>query len=126
IMIAALFAPLLAFYRVVLYLVAKPTALVLEYWLGPEGVTLFRERDFRALMTRHAGDPNTDLGRLEAVGALNFLDLDDIPVGREGEAVDPLSIISLPMSDSKPVLPAFERSSTDPLLRQIDASGRKW
>ncbi len=124
--IAALFSPLIGFYQIVLYPVAKPTALVLEYWLGPEGVSLFRERDFRALMARHAGDPGTDLGRLEAIGALNFLDLDDIPVGREGEPLDPLSIITLPTRDGRPALPAFERSSKDPFLRQIDASGRKW
>ncbi|MFZ0837995.1 MAG: CNNM domain-containing protein [Xanthobacteraceae bacterium] len=124
--VAAFFSPLIKIYQVILYIVAKPTALVLEYWLGPEGVMLFRERDFRALITRHAGDPGTDIGRLEAIGALNFLDLDDVPVGREGEPIDPRSIISLPMLSGKPVLPAFERSPKDPFLRQIDASGHKW
>jgi metal transporter CNNM len=124
--VAAFFSPLIRFYQIVLYVVAKPTALVLELWLGPEGVMLFRERDFRALIARHAGDPNTDLGRLEAIGALNFLDLDDVPVGREGELIDPRSVIALPMLNGKPVLPALERSPKDPLLRQIDASGHKW
>lgn len=124
--IAAFFSPLIRLYQIILYIVAKPTALVLEYWLGPEGVQLFRERDFRALIARHAGLPGTDLGRLEAIGALNFLDLDDVPVTHEGEPIDPLSIISLPMADSKPVLPAFERSPKDPFLRKIEASGRKW
>ena len=124
--IAAFFSPLIRIYQIILYIVAKPTALVLEAWLGPEGVQLFRERDFRALLTRHAGLPGTDLGRLEAVGALNFLDLDDIPVGREGEPVDPRSVISLPIAGDKPVLPAFERSPRDPFLRQIEASKRKW
>ena len=124
--IAAFFSPMIKFYQVILYIVAKPTALVLEYWLGPEGVQLFRERDFRALITRHAGLPGTDLGRLEAIGALNFLDIDDVPVSHEGEPIDPLSIISLPMADSKPVLPTFEGSPKDSLLRQINASGRKW
>jgi CBS domain containing-hemolysin-like protein len=124
--VAAFFSPLIAFYQIVLYIVAKPTALVLHYWLGPEGVQLFRERDFRALFARHAGDPNSDLGRLEAIGALNFLDLDDVPVGREGEPIDPRSVISLPMLNGKPVLPTLERSPKDPFLRQINASGHKW
>jgi metal transporter CNNM len=124
--IAAFFSPLIRLYQIIFYIVAKPTALVLEYWLGPEGVQLFSERDFRALITRHAGLPGTDLGRLEAIGALNFLDIDDVPVSREGEPIDPLSIISLPMADSKALLPTFERSPKDPLLRQINASGRKW
>jgi hypothetical protein len=33
-----------------------------------------------------------DVGQLEAVGALNFLDLDDILVKDEGELIDPRSI----------------------------------
>ena len=124
--IAALLSPFIAVYHIVLYIVAKPTAMVLDYWLGPEGVQLFRERDFRGLFALSAGDPHTDLGRLEAIGALNFLDLDDIPVGREGEPVDPRSVISLPIAGEKPVLPVFERSPRDPFLRQIEASKRKW
>ena len=40
---------------------------------------------------------STDVGRLEATGALNFLDLDDIVALDEGEPVDPRSIIHLPI-----------------------------
>jgi CBS domain containing-hemolysin-like protein len=36
--VAALLSPVLRFYQVVLYPVAKPTAKVLDLWLGPEGV----------------------------------------------------------------------------------------
>jgi metal transporter CNNM len=65
-----------------LFPVAKPTATLLNWWLGPEGITLLRERDFRALLTRHGGTEGADVGQLEAIGALNFLDLDDIPCWR--------------------------------------------
>ncbi len=61
-----------------LFVVAKPTALLLNWWLGPEAIALFRERDFRILMSRHLETANTDLGKVEAIGAVNFLDLDDI------------------------------------------------
>ena len=124
--LAARFAPFLEFYKVLLFAVAKPTALFLNWWLGPEAIALFRERDFRALMSRHVEAAHTGLGRLEAIGALNFLDLDDIAVLAEGEPVDPRSIISLPIRSGRPVLPAFERSASDPFLRQLDASGKKW
>jgi metal transporter CNNM len=80
---AARFAVFLRFYQVMLFVVAKPTALFLNWWLGPEAIALFRERDFRALLSRHVGVVGTDLGRLEAIGALNFLDLDDIAVLEE-------------------------------------------
>jgi metal transporter CNNM len=37
---AARFTPLLNVYQAGLFLVAKPTAIVLNWWLGPEGITL--------------------------------------------------------------------------------------
>ncbi|MEJ2379105.1 MAG: CNNM domain-containing protein, partial [Pseudolabrys sp.] len=77
--VAGVFKPMLDFYRVLLYPLAKPTAMLLNFWLGPEGLVLFRERDFRALMSKHV-EAETDVGRLEAIGALNFLDLDDVAV----------------------------------------------
>jgi metal transporter CNNM len=52
---AALLAPLLRFYQVGLFPIAKPTAIVLNQLLGPEGIAFLRERDFRALITRHTG-----------------------------------------------------------------------
>lgn len=124
--IAARFVGFLKFYQVVLFAVAKPTALFLNWWLGPEAIALFRERDVRALLSRHAGAAGTDLGRLEVIGALNFLDLDDIAVLEEGEPVDPRSIVSVPIINGRPTLPPFERKASDPFLRQLDASGKKW
>jgi metal transporter CNNM len=38
-----------------LYPVAKPTAVILNWWLGVEGLAFLRERDFRALITKHVG-----------------------------------------------------------------------
>ena len=123
---AAKLRPLLDVYKVLLFPVAKPTALLLNWWLGPEGITLLRERDFRALLTRHGGMEGADVSHLEAIGALNFLDLDDIPVLDEGELIDPLSIVALPIINQRPVLPRFERSATDPFLRKLNASRKKW
>jgi hypothetical protein len=98
---AARLTPLLNVYRVGLFPIAKPTAIVLNWWLGPEGITFLRERDFRALITRYAGVAGADAGQLEAIGALNFLDLDDILVVDEGESVDPRSIITLPIDNGR-------------------------
>jgi len=123
---AARLTPLLNVYRVGLYPIAKPTAIVLNWWLGAEGITFLRERDFRALITRHAGVAGVDVSHLEALGALNFLDLDDILVADEGELVDPRSVIALPIANERPVLPKFARSPDDPFLRRLNASGKKW
>ena len=122
----ALLAPVLRIYQLLLFPVAKLTAIVLDWWLGPEAISFLREQDVRVLITRHVEAAGSDVGRVEGIGAVNFLDLDDIPVFEEGEPVDPRSIITLPMANERPVLPAFERSPHDPFLRQLDASGKKW
>jgi len=119
------FLPFLLFYRALLFPLAKPTALVLDWWLGMEGIANLRERDLRSLIARSA-ESGGDLGLLEATGAQNFLDLDDVPVVEEGEPVHGSSIISLPLASKRCVLPKFERSPADPFLRQVDASGMKW
>jgi len=119
------FLPFLNFYRVLLYPLAKPTAMLLDAWLGPEGPAYFKEQDIRSLLARHSASGG-EIGKLEATGAQNFLDLDDISVCDEGEFVDVKSIISLPLSNQRCILPQFERSPDDPFLRQVDASGMKW
>jgi metal transporter CNNM len=121
----ARFLPFLNFYRFVLYPIAKPTALVLDWWLGKEGIAHLAERDVRSLILRSAKSGG-DISRLEALGARNFLDLDDIPVTEEGELIDADSIISLPQANKRCVLPTFDRAPDDAFLRRIDASGKKW
>jgi metal transporter CNNM len=122
----SMLSPLLHAYQVVLYPVAKPTAFILDQWLGPEAIALFREQEFRTLIARHVDASDGDVSRVEGLGAVNFLDLDDIAVADEGELVDPRSIISLPLKDGRPVLPGFGRSAHDPFLQQVNASGKKW
>ncbi|MGA7975428.1 MAG: CNNM domain-containing protein [Pseudolabrys sp.] len=124
--VAGRLTPMLNFYRVALFPVAKPTAMLLDWWLGREGLRLFRERDFRALMGKHIDVPETELSQFEVTGALNFLDLDDISVLEEGEPIDPRSIVSLPIRDGRPALPRFAPSPDDPFLRKLHASGKKW
>ena len=124
--VTARLMPFLSFYRVVLFPVAKPSALFLDWWLGHEGVRLLDEDDVKALITHHMEAKDGEVGMLEGIGAINFLDLDDVRVGEEGEPLDPRSIIRLDIVDGRPVLPSPTRSADDPFLRQINASGQKW
>jgi metal transporter CNNM len=121
----ARFLPFLNFYRAALFPLAKPTAMLLDWWLGIEGIPYLREREVRSLVLRSAASGG-DIGRLEAIGARNFFDLDDVPVIEEGEPVHPQSIISLPLAKGRCLLPKFDRSPDDPFLRRVDASGMKW
>ncbi len=124
--VTALLAPVLRLYRIALYPVAKPTALMLDWWLGHEGVRLLGEDDFKALITHHMQAKGGEVGMLEGIGATNFLELDDVRVCEEGEELDPNSVIRLDVVDGRPTLPRFSCSPDDPFLRRLNASGQKW
>jgi len=121
----ARFLPCLSFCRAALFFLARPTAILLDWWLGVEGITYLHERDVRSLVARAAATGG-DIGKLEATGVQNFLDLDDLPVTEEGEPVHAQSIISLPLASGRCVLPAFNPSPDDPFLQRVNASGKKW
>jgi metal transporter CNNM len=123
---ASILSPILKVYQIVLYPVTKPTAMMLDWWLGAEGVQYFRERDLREVIKKHIHAKEADVGHLEGIGALNFLDIDDLMVVQEGEPIDPKSIITLPMTDGLPDFGEFARVASDPFLKQIEASGKKW
>ncbi len=118
--------PMLRFYQIVLYPVAKPSAKILDWWLGTEGIQFFRERDFREVIRRHVEAAESDVDRFEGLGALNFLSLDDLPISQEGEPVDPQSIIALPIEHDRPVFPAFDPGPSDPFFQKVQASQKKW
>jgi hypothetical protein len=123
---AALFVPILNIYRVLLYPVAKPCALVLDAWLGREGIHYFMEQDLTEVIRRHMAAAESDVDHVEGLGAINFLALDDVPIGRKGEQVDPASILTLPVKGGWPVFPPFDRQAEDPFLKRVQASGHKW
>ena len=50
---AGILSPVLRIYRVLLYPVAKPAALLLDRWLGKEGIHYYKERDFREMLKLH-------------------------------------------------------------------------
>ncbi|MEN8259701.1 MAG: CNNM domain-containing protein [Pseudomonadota bacterium] len=123
----AMLAPVLRFYQVLLYPIAKPVALMLDLWLGKEGVTFFRERELRNIIEQHiAAEEAKEISPLEGIGALNFLEIDDVPVREEGVIIDERSLITLPVENDAPVFPPFMPSPDDPFLKQVQASGTKW
>lgn len=123
---ASMLSPVFQFYQILLFPVAKPTAIILDSWLGAEGIQYFRERDLREVIRKHIEADEADVDRLEGVGALNFLEIDDLLVVEEGEPLDPQSVISLPAVDNTLAIPKFEPLASDPFLRQVQSSGKKW
>jgi hypothetical protein len=124
--VASALVPLIRFYQLVLYPVAKPTALILDKWLGAEDIQCFREHNLRELIKKHVDAPEADLDRLEGLGALNFLAIDDLPVVAEGEPLDQRGVLPVPFRDGAPVFPKYDADADDPFLSTVAASGKQW
>ncbi len=124
--VASFLSPVIRFYQVLLYLVAKPTALILDKWLGPEAIQYVNEKDLRELIVMHVDSPETEIDHVEGLGAINFLKIDGIPISAKGEILDPESVITLAFEGNRPVFPKFDLSPDDDFLKQMHASGKKW
>ena len=123
---AGLLTPVLRFYQVVLFPLAKPSAWILDAWLGKESIDYIPEDQVYEALRQHADAPESEIGRFEGRGAANFLALDDVPLSEEGRPVDPESVLRLPHVDHLPVFPTFEASPDDPFLRAVQASEKRW
>lgn len=123
---ASLLSPLLRFYQYLLFPVTKPTGAMLDKWLGPEATAYLPEDRLRELIRQHMRQGSGELAAVEGIGAMNFLSIDDLPVGHEGEILDQRSIISLPCENGNPVFPTISPTIEDPFLRRVQESGKSW
>jgi metal transporter CNNM len=124
--VASFLSPLLRFYRLLLWPIARPVGKLLDRTVGPEGILWFREAELQDVLRQHARSAENEVGKVEAAGAINFLQLDDLPVSAEGEPVDPQSIIQLEYRDGTPRFPMFEQSADDGFVAAVARSGKKW
>lgn len=123
---AAFMSPLMKFYQFILYPIAKPSAILLDKWLGKEVHKLYEENELRELLRLHIDAPETNMSKVEGKGALNFLALDDLTVLEAGEPLDLNSVIQLEFVNSSPVFQINEYSISDLFLSKIQNSGKKW
>ncbi|MCG3175767.1 MAG: hypothetical protein MOGMAGMI_00700 [Candidatus Omnitrophica bacterium] len=123
----AVLVPLVRVYSCLLYPIAKPTAWLLDRWLGKESVNYFTESEMTALLNCHSRSQEAkDFGSVEVQGAANFLALDDVRVRDEGEVLSEDSVIALPVKKGVPVFPSHRQLRDDPFLVKVARSGKKW
>ena len=122
----SLLAPVIRFYQILFYPVARPTALILDGWLGKEGITYLEESELRNIIRQHITAEEADLNHIEGIGALNFFALDEIKVTQEGEIIDPKSIIALPSKLDLPIIPEITKSPEDPFLKLVNNTNHSW
>lgn len=123
---AALLAPVIRFYQFLLYPFARPTARFLDWWLGKEAIEYMHEPLLRDILKAHVRSPQTEVSDVEGIGALNFLDIDDLSSVEEGELLSQDSIIELAVDLDLPRFPTVEPRADDQFLRRINAAGKKW
>lgn len=124
--VASFLTPVIRIYQVLLFPVAKITSLILDGWLGREGITYFREKELKALIKAHMDAEEAEVVHVEGMGALNFLMIDEIPVTDEGEDVAPNSIINVPVKLDLPIVPDPDEEGFDTFVQRVHASGYKW
>lgn len=124
--LGAMLSPLIKLYIVLLYPVAKPSSMILDLWLGKEKMEFFKERSLKIMLNKHIVSECSDIDRLEGLGALNFLSIDDLYVKQVGSVITPSSIISLPIFDGLVIFPSPEKPEYNKLLEKLAFNLRKW
>jgi len=122
----SLLTPMIRFYQLLLYPFAKPCALILDVWVGPEGPTYMRERDVEIILQKHIREEDSEIGAAEGRGALNFLDLDDRLVAKEGTLIDPKSVFQFEAKLDLPVIPEPETEENETFIEALKNNDRKW
>lgn len=122
----SMLTPVIRFYQILFYPVAKPSAIILDTWLGKEGITYLAESELSSIIRKHIEAEETDINHVEGIGALNFFKLDKISVSQEGEFIDPDSIIALPTKMDLPIIPEIINPQESEFLKQLNRSGHRW
>ena len=120
-------SPVIRVYQILLMPLAKPTAIILDNWLGKEGVAYMREQDIQILIDAHIKADASDIDSVEGVGVLNMLTMDDLPIESIAQPVDPDSVLRFVFSRN--VVPdALEQvdSADHPLIAHIAEAEHKW
>lgn len=119
-------APVLKFYQIILYPIAKPCALILDAWLGKESISYFSEENIKNFIQKHIEDESSEIDEIEGMGAINFLSLDDNRIIEEGETINPLSMVGLNEQNGELILPDWNGSQDLEFIHRINKSGEKW
>jgi len=124
--VGAKLAPVVRLYKVLLFVVAKPCALILDGWIGPEGPIFYREKDIEIILHKHIDEDDSEISANEGRGALNFLALDDRVVSQEGSLLKPRTILTFPTRMDLPQFPKWGTDEGDMFLAELKLNPAKW
>lgn len=114
------FAPMIRFYQIILYPIAKPTALALNYFLGKESPAYYSEKDLIALIEEHLiSKMPMDISVVEGRGAIEFLKLDDRLIKDVGTYITAQQALKCDFRQGRLLRINFKSNATDPFLQKL-------
>ena len=124
--VGGLLSPVIRFYEIILYPITKPCGILLDGWIGPEGPSFFQERDIEIILERHIDEEDSEISANEGRGALNFLDLDDRKISREGNELDPETIYQFPSKLDLAMLPPLDSDEGRKFIDSLKKRHHLW
>jgi len=70
--VGAMLTPIMRIYQILLFPFAKPCAVILDGWIGPEGPTFYRERDIEIILEKHINETSSEISANEGRGGAKF------------------------------------------------------
>ncbi|MFT6861869.1 MAG: metal transporter CNNM [Akkermansiaceae bacterium] len=124
--VGGLLSPVIRFYQILLYPITKPCAILLDGWIGPEGPSFFDERDIEIILERHIDEEDSEISANEGQGALNFLDLDDRKIIKEGSELGPETIYQFPTKFDLSILPSPDTAEGRDFIESLKKHPHRW
>lgn len=123
----AFFAPMIRFYQVLLYPLAKPSAMALNYFLGKEHPRYYNEKDLIALIEEHlSAKGSLDISMEEGRGAIAFLKLDDRFVKDVGTKLEAAQVLPCKFKKDQLSKITFKPTPTDAFISKLLVCNKEW
>jgi metal transporter CNNM len=125
--LGSLLAPAIRFYQILLFPIVKPTAIVLNRWLGKEAIQYVSEEDLIALIELQKDkEAETKILGSESQGIINILSLKSAELAHLGIAINSDSIVSLKSRDGKIEIPEIKINQDNEFIKKVNASLGEW
>lgn len=124
---ASVLSPVIRFYQVILFPLSKPTAMILDRWLGKEAIKYIPEDDIKALIKFQMDkEEETNISKIESKGIINFLELDKVAIGNLGNVIESTSVIQINTENVEVQFPELNTIEFESIVKKINNSSKKW
>jgi len=124
---ASVLSPVIKFYQVILFPLSKPTAMILDRWLGKEAIKYIPEEDIKALIKFQMDkEEETNISKIESKGIINFLELDKVAIENLGSVIESTSVIQINTENVEVQFPKLNTNEFESFVKKINNASSKW